>query len=364
MSGLALRARVAARGLDVELSVAPGEVVAILGPNGAGKSTLLDVAAGLLRPDEGRVVLDDRVLTDTAKDVAVPSHQRAVALLAQEALLFPHLTVRENVAFAPRSAGAGRREAYAVADRWLDEVDAAALANRRPRQLSGGQAQRVAIARALAAGPQLLLLDEPMAALDVGVAPAVRALLRRVLRTGDHTAVIVTHDVLDAISLADRVVVLDAGRVVEEGTVERVLARPRSAFAARIAGINLVAGKVRGDVLDTVAGAVHGIAEDGCDDGEPAVAVFGPTAVAVHRVQPEGSPRNVFRVRIAEIEGLGRHGHAIRVRAADHPDGSAGLVADVTAAAVAQLDLAPGDDVWFAVKATEVAVYPSSARMR
>lgn len=364
MSGLELRARVAARGLDVELSVAPGEVVAILGPNGAGKSTLLAVAAGLLRPDGGRVVLDDRVLTDTAEDVAVPSHQRSVALLAQEALLFPHLTVRENVAFAPRSAGAGRREAYGVADRWLGEVDAADLAGRRPRQLSGGQAQRVAIARALAAGPRLLLLDEPMAALDVGVAPAVRALLRRVLRTGDRTAIIVTHDVLDAISLADRVVVLDAGRVVEEGTVERVLARPRSAFAARIAGINLVAGKVRSGVLDTVAGAVHGMVEDGCDDGEAAVAVFGPTAVAVHRVQPEGSPRNVFRVRIAGIEGLGRHGHAIRVRAADHPDGSAGLVADVTAAAVAQLDLAPGDDVWFAVKATEVAVYPISARMR
>lgn len=360
MSGLELRARVAARGLDVELSVAPGEVVALLGPNGAGKSTLLDVTAGLLRPDEGRVVLGGRVLVDTAKDVAVPPHQRSVALLAQEALLFPHLTIRENVAFAPRSAGAGRREAYAAADRWLDEVDATELAGRRPRKLSGGQAQRVAIARALAAGPELLLLDEPMAALDVGVAPAVRALLRRVLRTGDRTAILVTHDVLDAVSLADRVVVLDAGRIVEEGAVERVLARPRSVFAARIAGINLVAGKVRDGVLDTVVGAVHGIAEDGCDDGESAVAVFSPTAVAVHRKQPEGSPRNVFRVRIAEIEGLGRHGQAIRVRAVDHPDGSAGPVADVTAAAVAQLGLAPGDDVWFAVKATEVAIYPAA----
>ncbi|ORL04484.1 sulfate/molybdate ABC transporter ATP-binding protein [Prescottella equi] len=364
MSGLQLRARVAARGVDVALEVAPGEVVALLGPNGAGKSTLLDVAAGLLRPDEGRVVLDDRVLTDLAKGVVVPSHQRSVAMLAQEALLFPHLTVRENVAFAPRSAGAGRREAYAVADRWLGEVDATELAGRRPRQLSGGQAQRVAIARALAAGPRLLLLDEPMAALDVGVGPAVRALLRRVLRTVDRTAIVVTHDVLDALSLADRVFVLDGGRIVEEGPVEQVLARPRSAFAARIAGINLMAGKVRDGFLDTVAGAVYGIAEEGCTDGESAVAVFSPTAVAVHRVHPEGSPRNVFRVRIAEIEGLGRHGHAIRVRAVDHSDGTAGPVADVTAAAVAQLDLAPGDDVWFAVKATEVAVYPSSARMR
>ncbi|QKT13818.1 sulfate/molybdate ABC transporter ATP-binding protein [Rhodococcus sp. W8901] len=356
MNGLSVRARVDARGFDVELDVAPGEVLAVLGPNGAGKSTLLDVVAGLLRPDAGRVELGDRVLTDFSKNVAVQPHQRSVALLAQEALLFPHLTVRENVAFAPRSAGLGRRESYASAQRWLDEVDAAALAARRPRQLSGGQAQRVAVARALAADPQVLLLDEPMAALDVAAAPALRALLRRVLRTGDRTAILVTHDVLDALSLADRAVVLDGGRIVEQGSVDRVLTRPRSAFAARIAGINLLSGKIRDGVLDTAAGAVSGIGEDGCGDGEHAVAVFSPTAVAVHREHPEGSPRNIFRVRIAEIEG---RGHAIRVRTDDHVDGSAGLVADVTATAVAELDLAPGDDVWFAVKATEVAVYPA-----
>lgn len=355
MSGLELRARVVSRGLDVELSVAPGEVVALLGPNGAGKSTLLDVVAGLLRPDDGRIVLDDRILVDTTERVVVPSHQRSVALLAQQALLFPHLTARENVAFAPRSAGTGRRDAYAVADRWLGEVDAAALADRRPRQLSGGQAQRVAIARALAADPRLLLLDEPMAALDVGAAPAVRALLRRVLRAGGRTAVLVTHDVLDALSLADRVVVLDGGRIVEEGAVERVLARPRSAFAARIAGVNLLSGKVRDGSVDTVAGAVHGLAEDGCRDGEDAVAVFAPSAVAVHRERPEGSPRNNFRVRLAAVES---RGPVVRVRADDHDDGTAGLVADVTATAVADLDLVPGADVWFAVKATEVALYP------
>ncbi|MDH6680138.1 molybdate transport system ATP-binding protein [Rhodococcus sp. LBL1] len=361
MTGLEVRARVESRGLDVELAVAPGEVLAVLGPNGAGKSTLLDVVAGLLRPDDGRVVLDDRVLTDTASDVAVQPHRRSVALLAQEPLLFPHLTVRENVAFAPRSAGHGRRESYAAATRWLEEVDAVALSDRRPRQLSGGQAQRVAVARALAAEPGLLLLDEPMAALDVGAAPAVRSLLRRVLRTGDRTAILVTHDVLDALSLADRAVVVDGGRIVEEGAVDRVLTRPRSAFAARIAGINLLSGKVGADGLDTVAGPVHGITEDGCVPGDHAVAVFAPAAVAIHRIRPEGSPRNTFHVRLAEIEGRqgpGGHGHAIRVRAEDHRDGSPGLMADVTAVAVAELDLAPGDDVWFAVKATEVAMYP------
>ncbi|RVW02358.1 sulfate/molybdate ABC transporter ATP-binding protein [Rhodococcus spongiicola] len=358
MNGLTVRARVASRGLDVELAVASGEVLAVLGPNGAGKSTLLDVVAGLLRPDDGRVVLGERVLTDTATDVAVQPHQRSVGLLAQEPLLFPHLTVRENVAFAPRSAGRGRHESHAAATRWLDEVDMAGSADRRPRKLSGGQAQRVAVARALAAEPGLLLLDEPMAALDVGAAPAVRTLLRRVLRTGERTAILVTHDVLDALSLADRAVVIDRGRIVEEGPVERVLTRPRSTFAARIAGINLLSGKVGTDGLETVAGLVHGTAEDACAPGDGAVAVFGPTAVAVHRVHPEGSPRNVFRVRITEITGVG--GHTIRVRAEDHADGSPGLIADVTAGAVAELDLAAGDDVWFAVKATEVAVYPNA----
>ena len=359
MSGLEVRARVESRGLDVELVVAPGEVLAVLGPNGAGKSTLLDVVAGLLQPDKGRVVLDDRVLTDTAGSIAVQPYRRSVGLLAQEPLLFPHLTVRENVAFAPRSAGRGRRESYAAAARWLEEVDAATLASRRPRQLSGGQAQRVAVARALAAEPGLLLLDEPMAALDVGAAPAVRTLLRRVLRTGDRTAMIVTHDVLDALSLADRAVVIDGGRIVEEGPVSRVLTRPRSVFAARIAGINLLAGKVAADGLDTVAGTVHGVAEDECVPGDRAVAVFAPSAVAIHRSHPEGSPRNMFRVRIAEIGGVGGQGHAIRVRAEDHQDGSPGLMADVTAGAVAELHLVPGDDVWFAVKAREVAMYPA-----
>lgn len=357
MSGLEVRAVVESRSLDVELAVPPGEVLAVLGPNGAGKSTLLDVVAGLLGPDDGRVVLDGRVLTDTATGVALPPHRRSVGLLAQEPLLFPHLTVRENVAFAPRSAGRGRRASFAAAARWLDEVDVAVFADRRPRQLSGGQAQRVAVARALAAAPDLLLLDEPMAALDVGAAPAVRSLLRRVLRAGERTAILVTHDVLDALALADRAVVIDGGRVVEDGPVDRVLTRPRSAFAARIAGINLLAGKVAADNLDTVAGPVHGVAEDGCVPGDPAVAVFAPTAVAIHREPPEGSPRNTFRVRIAEIGGRGQ---AVCVRAEDHADGSPGLIADVTAGAVADLDLAPGDEVWFAVKATEVAVYPTS----
>ena len=172
--------------------------------------------------------------------VDVAPHRRRIALLAQEPLLFPHLSVLDNVAFGPRSAGAGRSESRGRAREWLEEVGIGDLADRRPAQLSGGQAQRAAVARALAAEPDLLLLDEPMAALDVAVTPALRQTLRRVL--AERTCVVVTHDVLDALLLADRVLVLEGGRVVEQGPTREVLTRPRSAFAARLAGLNLVVG--------------------------------------------------------------------------------------------------------------------------
>ncbi|WP_239003696.1 sulfate/molybdate ABC transporter ATP-binding protein [Nocardia panacis] len=344
----------------MELTAAAGEVLAVLGPNGAGKSTLLNVIAGLLRPDAGYVRLGGRMLTDVAGAVAVPPHRRGISLLAQDSLLFPHLTVAQNVAFGPRSGGMRAAGARVVAREWLAAVDAVELAGRRPAQLSGGQAQRVALARALAVRPDLILLDEPMAALDVAVAPAMRALLRRVLRGTEATcgAVLVTHDIIDALTLADRLVVIEAGRVVESGPVSTVLARPRSGFAARVAGVNLLVGVAAtasaGSVLvDGVE--VHGRVDGQWGAGDRVAAVFAPTAVAVHLEPPEGSPRNTFRVRIAE---LADRGGIIRVRGADRPDGSPGLAADLTPAAVAELDLTPGLPVHFAVKATEVHVYP------
>jgi molybdate transport system ATP-binding protein len=341
---------VAERGVDVAFEVAEGETVALLGPNGAGKSTTLAVLGGLLRPDAGRVVLDDEVLTScgpTGPTRWVAPHARRTALLAQDPLLFPHLSVLENVAFGPRSTGSGRREARAAAEHWLAEVDAGELADRRPAQLSGGQAQRVAVARALAAEPRLLLLDEPMAALDVAVAPALRTLLRRVL--ADRTTVIVTHHVLDALQLADRVVVIDGGRVVEQGATGDVLARPRSAFAARFAGLHLVAGDATHDGVRRPDGVtVHGTPGDPPPvEGAAAVAVFRPSAVAVHREPPGGSPRNALPVVVTELEPLG---DLVRVRAGD-------LAADVTVASVAELGLVPGAAVTFVVKATEVDVY-------
>ncbi|MFC7501351.1 sulfate/molybdate ABC transporter ATP-binding protein [Nocardioides sp. CPCC 206347] len=344
MSAL-IEATVADRGVDIAFEVAEGETVALLGANGAGKSTALAVLAGLLRPDTGRVVIGGEEVT--GPDRWVRPHARRTALLAQEALLFPHLSILDNVAFGPRSTGASRREARTTAERWLAEVDAGDLAGRRPAQLSGGQAQRVAVARALAAEPRLLLLDEPMAALDISVAPALRQLLRRVL--ADRTTVIVTHHVLDALLLADRVVVMEGGRIAEQGPADVVLSRPRSAFAARFAGLNLVSGLATPEGVRRPDGTVlHGTAADPAPfDGSAAVAVFRPSAVAVHRDAPGGSPRNAIPVQITELEPVG---DVVRVRAGD-------LAADVTLASVAELGLAPGMIATFVVKATEVDVY-------
>jgi molybdate transport system ATP-binding protein len=277
----------------------------------------------------------------------VAPHDRNIALLAQDPLLFPHLTVLDNVAFAPRSHGARRSEAQATARHWLEQVGVADLAQRKPSQVSGGQAQRVAVARALAADPRLLMLDEPMAALDVAVTPALRQTLRRIL--ADRSVVLVTHDALDALLLADTVVILERGRVVEQGPAAQVLARPRSAFAARIAGLNMVTGTWQQRSVHTLAGIdVHGVVTGaGPAEGEQVVAVFPPTAVAVFRRPPGGSPRNALPAHITEIEP---HGGRIRVRAGQ-------LSADVTAQAVAELELVPGAEVTFTVKANEVSVY-------
>ena len=244
MTGMHLRAVIDDRGLDIEFSIAAGEVLAVLGPNGSGKSTTMHVIAGLVRPDTGLVRLGDRVLTDTAAGVFVPTYARRVGLLLQGALLFPHLNVAANVAFAPRSGHSKRprREARATAAHWLAQVDAGDLADRMPRQLSGGQAQRVALARALAADPDVLLLDEPLAGLDVSTASAMRKLLRDKLSRDGRSAVLITHDLLDVLTLADRVLILESGKIVETGSAASVLAAPRSRFGARFAGVNLVSG--------------------------------------------------------------------------------------------------------------------------
>lgn len=342
------QAAVAERGFDVALSLGATETVAVMGPNGAGKSTLLSVIAGLVRPDRGRAELNGRTLFhlgDGEKRWAAP-HHRGTALLAQEPLLFPHLTAADNVAFGPRSAGTPRRQAMQQAVRWLDDVEAGDLAGRRPAELSGGQAQRVAVARALAADPGLLLLDEPMAALDIHSAPLLRRLLKRAL--ADRPAIIITHDVLDALMLADRVVILENGRIAEEGPTRQVLHKPRSAFAAGLAGLNFVVGTSAGDGILAARGHIAGHSEDPVPAGRPAVAVFPPSAVSVFLTDAHGSPRNSFAVAITDLEP---HGDQIRVR-------GGGLAADITPAALADLGLVPGMTVHLVVKAAAVSVYP------
>lgn len=346
------QASVNARGLDVELVLGPGETVAVLGPNGAGKSTLLGVIAGLLRPDSGRAEVDGKVLfnLDGGANAWTAPHHRSTALLAQEPLLFPHLNALENVAFGPRSAGMARSAARESAGEWLAAVDAAELASRRPSELSGGQAQRVAVARALAANPEVLLLDEPMAALDIHAAPLLRRLLKKVL--AGRRAIIVTHDVLDALMLADRVIVLEGGRITEEGPTREVLQRPRSRFAAGLAGLNLISGTLTSAGIRTEQGQeVAGHQDEEAfpnSAGLPGVAAFPPSAVSVFLTDAHGSPRNSFPVTVTDLEP---HGDQIRVRAG-------GMSADITPSASADLGLAPGMTVYFVIKAAAVAVYP------
>lgn len=352
---LHLTATVPARHLEVAMDLPSGDSLALLGPNGSGKSTVLALLAGLLRPATGRVELDGRTLLDVDPGETrawVPAHRRRVALLAQDPLLFPHLDVLDNVAFGPRSAGRSRRAARAAAQHWLAEVDGTDLAQRPARALSGGQAQRVALARALAAEPDLLLLDEPMASLDVDVAAAVRQTLGRVL--AGRTTVLVTHDVLDVALLADQVAVMEHGHIVESGPARVVMRTPSSGFAASLFGLNMVAGDAIGpESLRTAGGwVVIGQAEPALLPGEPVIAAFRPAAVSVHREPPSGSPRNIVAGRVTGLEPIG---HLVRVRVGE-------LKADITPASVADLALAVGDTVHLAFKAAEVTLYPAPVR--
>ena len=355
MAELSVSVTLAERKLDVQFTVAAGEVLAILGANGAGKSTTAAVITGLLAADTAIVQVGNRTLTDTAAGVCVPTHDRRIGVLLQDPLLFPHMSVLGNVMFGARRH-TGRSSARVGAQRWLTEVGADGIADRKPAELSGGQAQRVALARALAAEPEVLILDEPLSGLDVAGAAAARAVLRRVLTADSRAALLITHDLIDVLTLADRVLVLETGKVAECGAVSAVLAAPRSAFGARIAGVNLLRGVlIAPGALRVGADLVwHGTAAADLAVGQQVVAVFDPAAVAVYREHPHGSPRNSVRVRVGSLEV---NGAVVRVRAEAHADGTAGLAADVTPDAIAELGLQMGEQVWFTVKAQAVGLH-------
>ncbi|WP_432477329.1 ABC transporter ATP-binding protein [Nocardioides sp. GXQ0305] len=317
-------------GLDVDLSVADrvraafgvdaGSVCAVIGPNGAGKTSLVRAIAGLA-PAAGHARLGGVDL------LGLPARDRGIGMVFQGQRLFPHLSARANVAFGPRSRGTARAEADAAAQQWLDRFGIGDLAGRKPPRLSGGQAQRVAIARALATDPALLLLDEPLTGLDVKVATALRIELGRHLASYGGVTLLVTHDAIDALTIADRVLVLDAGQVAQVGTPAEVAQRPATEHVARLVGLNVVR---RGTEL----------------------MAFTPDAVAVGLREPDGSPRLRWRGRVADAAP---HGDAVRLLVHADPD----LIADVTPAAAADLGLAPGTDVWLWVKATAVRTYPA-----
>jgi molybdate transport system ATP-binding protein len=335
--------------LDVPLRIAAGEVVALLGPNGAGKTTAVRALAGLLPLSGGRIELGGRVLDWPQRRLWTAPEHRSIGVVFQDYLLFPHLTALANVAFGPRRQGIARRAARERAAEWLDRVGLAEHAGRKPRQLSGGQAQRVALARALAVDPALLLLDEPLAALDARTRLDTRAELHRHLADHPGATLLVTHDPLDALVLADRLVIIEDGRVVQEGDAVTVTAQPRTEYVARLVGLNLYRGQADGsrvrmsDGFDlTVVDRLHG----------DAFVAFPPAAVALHRHRPDGSPRNAWP---AVIKGIQRHGDNLRVQLA----GPIVVAADVTPAAAAQLRLAPGQEVWAAVKAAETRAYPA-----
>jgi len=332
--------------LDVTLAAAADETVAVLGPNGSGKTTLLRVLAGLDEM-EGRVVLDGQVLDDSARGVHVPAERRSAGLVFQDHVLFPHLTAVENVAFGLRARG--RPHAAAVARRWLNEAGLGDRAEALPRALSGGQAQRVALLRALATEPKLLLLDEPLSALDISVRADVRRELSRQLASFHGVRLLVTHDPVEAMALADRLVVLEHGSVVQSGTPDEVTARPRSRFVADLAGVNLLRGRAYGDHVALAAQASLAAVDAGTGD---VFAVVHPRAVALYRSRPDGTPRNVWR---GQVDTVDLEGERVRVRVI----GPVPLVAEVTRAAVLELGLIAGAGVWMAVKATEVSVYPA-----
>lgn len=335
--------------LDLQLTVEEGEVVALLGPNGAGKTTVLRAIAGLVPLDAGHVLLDGEVLEDPAAHRYVPTEHRPIGFVFQDYLLFPHLNVLDNIAFGLRSRGVRSEAASEKARQWLERVGLEGYARTKPTELSGGQRQRVALARALAPDPRLLLLDEPLAALDVTTRAEVRHDLKRHLGSFPGLRLVVTHDPLEAVALGDRLVVMEKGRLVQTGTAAEVTARPRSQYVADLVGLNLFRGAADHGSVRIPGGPV--VAAAGADSGD-VFAVIHPRAVAIYRRRPEGSPRNVWPGRAGGIEFLGDR---VRVRI----DGEVPMVAEVTPAALKDLDLDEGGEVWLSFKATDVGVYPA-----
>ncbi|MFJ8129860.1 ABC transporter permease [Streptomyces hydrogenans] len=328
------------------LDAEPGTTIAVVGPNGAGKTTLLRALLGLTPRAHAGLRLGDQDVT------ALPPHRRRVAWVPQDGALFPHLSALANTAYGLRAQGVPRAEARRDARAWLDRLGVGHLAHRRPAQLSGGQAQRVALARALAARPRLLVLDEPLAALDQTTRAHVRHTLRTHLSGFGGVCLIVTHDPVEAVSLADRVLVLQDGRALQDATPAEVTRHPRSPWVARMLGRNAWPGTATPDGIALDGGGTL-VAAEPPPSGTPALAIVAPEAVSLHREKPAGSPRNVWPGTVREITTSGSRLRVL-VTSPETPD----LVAEITPQAAAELGLADGVPVWTGVKATETTIVP------
>jgi molybdate transport system ATP-binding protein len=330
--------------LQAAFSAEPGETIAVLGPNGAGKSTTVRSLTGLAPMDAGRIELGGRVLDDPAAKTFVLPHERSIGTAFQDALLFPHLDVRDNVGF-----GLDRSQRGSAVDALLERVGLAGFGARSVDGLSGGEARRVAIARALAGDPDLVILDEPFAGLDVGARAGLRKLILERRADSDAPWLLITHDPTEARILADRVVVLEAGQVTQVGTPSEVQAQPASRYVAELVGVNLFEGVARAGRVTVGSADVELTIVDSALTGEVRLTAP-PESVALHASQPGGSPRNAWEARVAAVHRLG---DLVRV----HVDSPLPLVADVTPGAVTELDIAPGETVWVAIKATSFDVF-------
>ena len=343
-----IQLRLSRLNLDIAFTVEAGEVVALLGPNGSGKSTTLRALVGLLPLAGGRIVLDGTVLEDPAKHVKIPPEKRPIGLMFQDYLLFPHLSTLENVAFGLRAKGTDKKAARDKASQTLARLGLEGLAEAKPGSMSGGQQQRVAMARALVTDPRLLLLDEPLAALDVSTKTDVRRLLREVLRQSNAANVLVTHDLLDAVALGDRMIVIQDGEVVQTGTPAEVPARPRSSYVADLVGVNLLRGTAHGTILDIDGGGKLTCAEPATG---PVLAVIAPAAVSVSRQRPEGGGNNAWPGQISAVDLMGDR---VRVRI----DGTPRITGEVAPAAVDELKLDDGGQLWASVNPAAITLYP------
>lgn len=336
--------------LDVELELPPGQTTALLGPNGSGKSTLVSALAGHLPISDGVIELDGTVVDDPAAGIFVPAQDRNAGLVHQRYLLFEHMTVIDNISFAQSVRGQSKEESRRSAMGWIEALELDGLGERRPSELSGGQQQRVALARALAADPSVLLLDEPLAALDVQTKGSLRRLLKDTLNEFAGPRLLITHDPVDAVFLADRVLIVENGKITQSGTPADLAQRPATPYAAALAGLNLLTGSNDAGSL-TVESSAQVLSTSDTQTTGPVLITINPNAIALHASQPGGSPRNSWETSVRTVEGSG---DIIRVTLADPLP----LNVDVTPGAVEAMSLVPGAAVWASVKATEVFVYP------